>query len=35
MGMNPKKKRGKMEDVDLGVFRTGGNHATWRKFQDK
>jgi len=28
MGMNPNMKRGKMEDVDLGVFGTGGNHAT-------
>jgi len=34
-GMNPKTKRGKMEDVDLGVFGMRGNHATWRRFQDK
>jgi len=26
---------GKMEDVDLGVFGTGGIHATWRRFQGK
>jgi len=24
-----------MEDVDLGVFGTGGIHATWRRFPDK
>jgi len=35
MGMNPKMKRGKNEDVDLGVFGTTGIHATWRRFQDK
>jgi len=23
-----------MEDVNLGVFGTGGIHATWRRFQE-
>jgi len=29
------KRMGKMEDVDLEVFGTGGIHATWTRFQDK
>jgi len=33
--MNPRTNGEKMEDVDLGVFGTGGIHATWRRFQDK
>jgi len=24
-----------MEDVNLGDWRMEGNHATWRRFQDK
>jgi len=35
MGMNPRTNGEKLEDVDLGVFRTGENHTTWRRFQDK
>ena len=29
------ERMGKMEEVDLGVFGTGGIHATWWRFQDK
>ena len=35
MGMNPKTKRGKWR-TSIGDFcRMGGNHTTWRRFQDK
>ena len=35
MGMNPKTKRGKWRMSIGGFCRTKGNHATWRRFQDK
>jgi len=35
LDMNPRTNGGKLEDIDLGVFRMGGNHATWMRFQDK
>jgi len=35
MTMNPKTKRGTWR-TSIGDFcGTGGNHATWRRFQDK
>jgi len=35
LGTNPKTKRGKWR-TSIGDFcGTGGNHATWRRFQDK
>jgi len=35
MGINPRTKVGEMEDVEGLFCKMGGNHATWRRFQDK
>jgi len=35
MSINPITKWEKMEEVNLGDCGTGGNHTTWRRFQDK